>query len=413
MKSSPKVEIQYGAVTVPRDKTANECSDKIKPLKDNMDYKKELEQMREEEERLLQKIEKRAKLQALIKQQRERLVVLRRLAGEEERETIPTRKEIEEITKKEEKRAEEVSKVLFLTLQARNMERTFYKETVLVDKDDGAEYKISAIVSVKNVKDNTKVSRPININWVIKRNTMEGIVSLGERKEEPIPKTLDKVIQHFKLDPTKKEERVEIQKSTKPKVLSDVRVSLPRLKIEKTLNKSTKQSEKENKDPKKPERRVKQDSQEIARLKELLARAQRKRSSSFRIESSDDETNSDDHHDNGKELPRAQKSRKSSLAGALKPEAQPEPVVTTLKYSLKMGDQPDKPEVSSQSADVEMETDQQPGEQETIQTFDPVMAGKAISMEEVLTWIEPVEEASQRPAEETQTTEEGANKGEN
>ncbi|CAL1672408.1 unnamed protein product [Lasius platythorax] len=77
-----------------------------------------------------------------------------------------------------------------------------------------------------------------------------------------------------------------------------------------------------------------------------------------------------------------------------------------------MGDQPDKPEESSQSADVEMETDQQPGEQETIQTFDPVMAEKVISMEEVIAWIEPVEEASQRPAEETQTTEEDANKGE-
>ncbi|CAL1671826.1 unnamed protein product [Lasius platythorax] len=412
MESSPEVGIQYGAVTVSRNKTVNECSDKIKPLRDKMDYKKKLEQMRGEEERLLRKIEKRAKLQALIKQQRERLIVLRRLAGEEERETIPTRKEIEEITKKEEKRAEEVSKVLFLTLQARNMERTFYKETVLIDKDDGAEYKISAIVSIKNIKDNTKVSKPININWMIKGNTMEGSVSLGERKEDPIPKTLDKVIQHFKLDATKKEEKTE-QKSAKLKILSDVRVSLPRLKIDKAQNRNTRQSGreeqqtsgKENKNPTKVERKVKQDSQEIARLKELLARAQRKRASSFRIESSNDETNSDDHHDNGKELPRAQKSRKSSLAGALKPEAQPEPNVTTLKYFLKMGDQPDKPEKSLPATDNEMdgkEPNQELGKQELIPVFDPVMAGNIIRMEEVIAWIEPVEEAPQQTTETTQ-----------
>ncbi|CAL1683884.1 unnamed protein product [Lasius platythorax] len=77
-----------------------------------------------------------------------------------------------------------------------------------------------------------------------------------------------------------------------------------------------------------------------------------------------------------------------------------------------MGDQPDKPEESLPLADVEMETDQQPGEQETIQTFDPVMTEKVISMEEEIAWIEPVEEAPQQSAEETQTTKEGANKGE-
>ncbi|KMQ83523.1 hypothetical protein RF55_19788 [Lasius niger] len=74
-----------------------------------------------------------------------------------------------------------------------------------------------------------------------------------------------------------------------------------------------------------------------------------------------------------------------------------------------MGDQPDKPKESLPVADKEMETNQEPGEQEPIPVFDPVMAGKVIRMEEVIAWIEPVEEAPQQSADATQITEDGAN----
>ncbi|KMQ91596.1 reverse ribonuclease integrase [Lasius niger] len=361
MKSNPKIKIQYGALTASRDKLRSECKDEIEPKEAKMDYKRELEKMREEEEALLRKIEKRAKLQSLVKQQRERIVVLRRLAGEEEREAIPTTREVDELTKREEQRAQEVSKVLFLTLQARNVERTFYKETVLTNKDDGAEYKISAIVSIRCVKDSSKVSKPINMNWTAKGNTMEGEVSFVEQSDVTIPKSVDKVIQHFRIDPAKKEEKETKKRSTKPRITSDVRVSIPRLKIDKTQVKHVKQSEqktqqedKENEEPNKMERKKTDSEQEIERLKELLARAQRKRSiCSYLNDSSDDNANIDNTNNDSKELPRASKSRKSSLAGEMKPEVHTDQPATILRYRIEMEGQPDEPRVEQKDANEE------------------------------------------------------------
>ncbi|CAL1671662.1 unnamed protein product [Lasius platythorax] len=76
-----------------------------------------------------------------------------------------------------------------------------------------------------------------------------------------------------------------------------------------------------------------------------------------------------------------------------------------------MGDQPDEPEKSLPAVNNEMdlkEPNQELGKQELIPVFDPVMAGNIIRMEEVIAWIEPMEEAPQQTVEATQILDESA-----
>ncbi|KMQ83894.1 hypothetical protein RF55_18846 [Lasius niger] len=301
-----------------------------------MDLKSELERMRKEEETLLERIKRKIELQAILKRQRERLYMLRSLAGEGEHETAPTTKEVEELSKIERRNEEKASKTLFLSLQASNIERTFCQEAKLVDKDGNTECDVKVIVAVKNVKNNKGAIKPIDINFSLDKNAMEGEIKFSDREQSEIPKTIDKVIECFvpKATSTVNKDSKDVKKrSAKPRVTSDVKVCLPRIKIDdcrknrKQQSETTKQKQqpKSFKGSKRTESDTTKEDEEIEKLKELLTRAQRKRNvANYQISSDEDDISDHDGLD-CKELPRSKKSRRSSLAGAMKPEASANP----------------------------------------------------------------------------------------
>ncbi|CAL1672485.1 unnamed protein product, partial [Lasius platythorax] len=85
------------------------------------------------------------------------------------------------------------------------------------------------------------------------------------------------------------------------------------------------QPPKSYKGSKKTESDTTKNDEEIERLKELLSRAQRKRNvANYHISSDEDDISDHDGLD-CKELPRSKKYRRSSLAGAMKPEASTNP----------------------------------------------------------------------------------------
>ncbi|KMQ82860.1 elg1p, partial [Lasius niger] len=102
---------------------------------DEMEFKNQLEALSEEESILLKRIDKRIKMQSMIKKRQERLNILHRLAGEMDDETTPLEAEIDELSKIEQKRTAKVSKKIFLALQAENIKRTFHQVAKLEDKD--------------------------------------------------------------------------------------------------------------------------------------------------------------------------------------------------------------------------------------------------------------------------------------
>ncbi|KMQ84866.1 hypothetical protein RF55_16988, partial [Lasius niger] len=291
-----------------------------------MDFAEEMKKMQEEEEVLLRRIERRIKWQTVLRKQKERLNMLRNLAGNEKCEVPPSKREIERLVEREQRRDEQASKTLFLSLQAKNLERSFYQQAKVIDNDGGTECDVEVIVSVKNVKKNKDMINPISINLIVNDNSMDGNVQFTEQKNNSdIPKSLDKVIEYFmpKSTSTKKDDKKDEQRKVKPRVTSDVRVSLPRIKI----NKEQKQRvAKSSESYAKAKTSATESDKEIARLKELLNKAQRKRySASSKTNENDSNTsdNIDSDSNNGvsKELPRSKKSRRSSLAGVMKPEA--------------------------------------------------------------------------------------------
>ncbi|CAL1672194.1 unnamed protein product [Lasius platythorax] len=325
-ESGPKDQIQYGGVT---DATYTSYSDRAitnRRFTLTMDFAEEMKKMQEEEEVLLRRIERRIKWQTVLRKQKERLNMLRNLAGNEKCEVPPSKREIERLVEREQRRDEQASKTLFLSLQAKNLERSFYQQAKVIDNDGGTECDVEVIVSVKNVKKNKDMINPININLIVNDNSMDGNVQFTEQKNNSdIPKSLDKVIEYFmpKSTSTKKDDKKDEQRKVKPRVTSDVRVSLPRIKI----NKEQKQRvAKSSESYAKAKTSATESDKEIARLKELLNKAQRKRySASSKTNENDSNTsdNIDSDSNNGvsKELPRSKKSRRSSLAGVMKPEA--------------------------------------------------------------------------------------------
>ncbi|CAL1672656.1 unnamed protein product [Lasius platythorax] len=160
--------------------------------------------------------------------------MLRSLAGEGEHESSPTTKEVKELSRIERRNEEKASKTLFLSLQASNIERTFCQEAKLLDNDGNIECDVKVIVAVKNLKKNKSVIKPININFLIDKNSMDGKVKFIEQGQSEIPKTIDKVIECFvpKSTTENKDNKDIKQESAKPRVTSDVKVSLPRIKID-------------------------------------------------------------------------------------------------------------------------------------------------------------------------------------
>ncbi|CAL1672775.1 unnamed protein product [Lasius platythorax] len=253
-----------------------------------MDFAEEMKKMHEEEEVLLRRIEQRIKWQTVLRK-RERLNMLRNLAGNEKCEVPPSKREIERLVEKEQRRNEQASKTLFLSLQAKNLERSFYQQAKVIDNDGGTECDVEVIVSVKNVKKNKDMINPISINLTVNDNSMDGNVQFTEHKDDSdIPKSLDKVIEYFMPKPTstKKDDKKDEQRKVKPRVTSDVRVRLPRIK----LNKEQKQRvTKSSENLPKAETSATESDREIARLKDLLNKAQRKRySASSRTNNKDD-----------------------------------------------------------------------------------------------------------------------------
>ncbi|KMQ86671.1 hypothetical protein RF55_14289 [Lasius niger] len=276
-----------------------------------MDYKKQFEKLREEENILLRRIEKKIRMQGILKKQQSRINMLRKLAGEEDEDVSPTPMEVEEISKKESQRTTEISRKVFCALQEVNTQGTFCKKASVIDKDTKAEYEVNAIVTVKCVKQSESVVRPINLNLTIKNNAIDGKISFVKDSDDAIPCTLDKVIDKFKAD--NKENRP--RSTRKPKIVSDVRVCLPRLKLDEHSQRSTKVAKQcEQRSAKKCATETKPDEErlekEIAQLKVMLAHAKRSSSGLGKSNDGDDLT---------KGLPRNQKSRRSPLAGVMKP----------------------------------------------------------------------------------------------
>ncbi|CAL1672437.1 unnamed protein product [Lasius platythorax] len=232
MKNGPKDQIQYGGLPV-----TSETSDQVirankSKIQCKMDYRSQIQKLREEENNLLRRIDKKIRMQGIIKKQQARINMLRKLAGEEEEEEFsPTPMEIEEISRKENNRATEVSRKIFVALQAVNTEGTFGKKVIVRDKDNKTECDVNVIVTVKHLRPIKNVVKPIKLDLTIENNTMNGNIVFVENKDETIPDNLNKVIEKFRKSDTAKDKE-NIAKNIKPKIIHDVRVSLPRLKLE-------------------------------------------------------------------------------------------------------------------------------------------------------------------------------------
>ncbi|KMQ82393.1 hypothetical protein RF55_23151, partial [Lasius niger] len=228
---------------------------------------------------------------------------------------------------KESDKSAEVSRKVFLALQAVNAEGTFCKKVTIKDKDNKNTCDINVIVTVKRVQQSTNTVKPVKINFTIEDGAMNGEISFVENKDEVIPQSLDKVIHKFKQSSMNKGKENK-PKSAKPKIVSDLRVCLPKLKLneEHRYSRRSKVSE-EKKETMTKESNVTETKtysenidEEIAKLQEMLSRAQRKRNStSYKETSSQDNGDSIDGDNFQKGLPRYKKSRRSPLAGILKP----------------------------------------------------------------------------------------------
>ncbi|KMQ82778.1 hypothetical protein RF55_21895, partial [Lasius niger] len=331
MESGSKDQIQYGGLPVTGETSDQVISANKSKVRCKMDYRSQIQKLREEENILLRRIDKKIRMQGIIKKQQARINMLRKLAGEEEEKSSPTPMEIEEISRKENYRATEVSRKVFVALQAVNTEGTFGKKVIIKDKDNKTECDVDVIVTVKHLRPIKNVVKPIKLDLTIENNTMNGNIVFVDNSDEVIPENLNKVIEKFRKSDTAKDKE-NIAKNIKPKILSDVRVSLPRLK----LSDKNKYARRDNDSPKQKERVIKekrvsetitserQIEEEIAQLKEMLSNAERKRGSTSYREMSEDNGNSinNDTINGGglkKELPRNKKSRRSPLAGVLKP----------------------------------------------------------------------------------------------
>ncbi|CAL1671748.1 unnamed protein product [Lasius platythorax] len=104
MESSQQDQIQYGEPAVIRETTYSKSDVKNKLLTAKMNIKEDLEKMYEEENILIQRIQQKAKLQAVYKKQQDRLKILRKLAGTDGVEaTSQTETEIEEMLKSQQR----------------------------------------------------------------------------------------------------------------------------------------------------------------------------------------------------------------------------------------------------------------------------------------------------------------------
>ncbi|KMQ85411.1 hypothetical protein RF55_16066, partial [Lasius niger] len=264
----------------------------------------------------------------ILKKQQQRINMLRKLAGEDEGDTFPTPKKVERISKKESDKSAEVSRKVFLALQAVNAEETFCKKVTIKDKENKDTCDINVIVTVKRVQQSANTVKPVKINLTIEDGAMNGEISFVENKDEVIPQSLDRVIHKFKQSSMNKGKENK-PKNAKPKIVSDLRVCLPKLK----LNEGHRYSRHSEVSVGKKETVTKESSatdtktysknidEEIAKLQEMLSRAQRKRNStSYKETSTQDNGDSIDGDDDfQKGLPRYKKSRRSPLAGVLKP----------------------------------------------------------------------------------------------
>ncbi|CAL1672412.1 unnamed protein product [Lasius platythorax] len=199
MEISRQGQNQHGDITCSRDLSRSKLSEENKQSTAEMEFKNQLEALSEEENNLLRRIEKRIRMQSVIKKRQERLNILRRLAGDTDDETTPSETEIDELTKIEQKRTAEVSKKIFLALQAENIERTFHQVAKLEDNDGIPVYDVDIVVSVKKLSQSTGVNKAINIDMTIEGNLLEGDVRLVEPKDDTIPQTLGKVFERFKV----------------------------------------------------------------------------------------------------------------------------------------------------------------------------------------------------------------------
>ncbi|CAL1672585.1 unnamed protein product [Lasius platythorax] len=385
VERGPKDRIQHGGLTGFSDKSRGTISGSEKQLTAKIKYTRQLERMREEEEALLRRIQRRIKLQATVKRQQERLNMLRRLAGEEEPEQAPTAAEVETITTLEEQRTAKVSETLFLALQAANVDRTFHRKINAKDINDESEYELDIVVAVKGVRQSASVVKAINIKLSIKGNTMESDVSFSEPKDKAIPQTIDKVIERFRVTKdidckkvtksteckavSKEAKSKSVTKDKKPRIISDVKICIPRLKMDDKKVKTSRPVHKEEKqiqeerteetvtETKKNEEEV---EKEIAQLMEMSKAQKKRRSSSYCAESEDDDI-SDKHDGNDrdwKELPRHKRSRRRSLEGAMKPEA------SARSSSTEVGDRPimegKRSELQKAESALEVPKDEEP-----------------------------------------------------
>ncbi|CAL1684058.1 unnamed protein product [Lasius platythorax] len=251
-----------------------------------MDYKQQLEKLREEKNILLRRIDQKIRMQGILKKRQEKVNMLRRLAGEEEGDASPTPMEVEKMSKKESDRSTEVSRKMFLALQAVNTEGTFCKKTTIMDNDNKSACDVNVIVSVKRTRQSEGVAKLIKINLTIEGNAMSGEISYTENKDDIIPCSLEKMIDRFKQKSTTENKKNQ-PRSAKPRIVSDLKVSLSRIKVDnkKTYSRRSvsveKQKETKTVEDSATKTKTSQEEveKEIARLEDMLARAQRKRSS--------------------------------------------------------------------------------------------------------------------------------------
>lgn len=95
VESGPRDQIQYGDITDACNTSHEECTIISEQFTLMMDFAEEMKKMHEEEEILLRRIEQKIKWQTVLRKQRERLNMLRNLAGDTKCEGPPSKKEID------------------------------------------------------------------------------------------------------------------------------------------------------------------------------------------------------------------------------------------------------------------------------------------------------------------------------
>ncbi|XP_029677183.1 uncharacterized protein LOC115243987 [Formica exsecta] len=194
-----------------------------------METENEKKQRIEAEDKLVYDYLTDITLEAVQKERSDRLAMLTRLCERQAKETRPTRKEAEELLRKEKQRTADITQAILVKLQSEKMNRTFYDKIILPDEAGNPEYEVTSIISVKKIKEEITTSKIIKINFTIDGNEITRSVRYGEKKDSD---TSDNESGEHSIHPAQDEDKenqdvnVPIE-GDKPKVIEDIQIKPP------------------------------------------------------------------------------------------------------------------------------------------------------------------------------------------